>query len=1001
MSGHRFFKKLKYLFPCFSGMRLTACLTLVATVLWTINAATFNVALASSATFNQNDWSGGISVNSAEAPGNVTGWTNFLENNNVNTANGLSLLPQSFSVSESFDTTANKDVAQTTANWNTAIGQVEVPSPVAADLTSSIASLFLTQSGAYYTVFSMASDATGRTVYLGGDNGRLLKYDTVSGVVTNLASLLPVGLSGYRINTMVYDSANQALYFGAQGNKFGRYNVSTGTITNLSSALPSSWVNNSLASLVYDAPDNVVYIGGTSRLFTKYDVATGVASDLTSLLTSTWTSSNDAIFALTYDSANGDIYLGGGWNLTDTRFSRYHIADGQVTNLLPAVASIFTLYGPNNVASLAYDSVHSLIYLGGYRKFAVYNPATGLATDLFNAQPLANWWGNNTVNALNYDAASNLVYLGGANGRLAKYNSNSSVATNLNPAISGFWGTNAIYASALTSNNGMIFFGGKNGKFAKYGSSCRNCVAVSTSLDTTTQNIFSATLTANDLQGTGTINYELSNDGGVTWNAVVPGVAYNFASAGSDLRFKIVVTGNATVQDVTINYQTYPASGSLTSSAYDTTQANNVMQALTWVEDAVLPAGTTATVSLRTASAEADLNSAAWVDFNNSTINCSKNGSMVTCPAAALPAAWQDRQGDQWWQYKVTLISDGAATPRVSEVGVQYWVNAAPEFDATFGQQGVAADQVTDNTDPDWGMVKIQYAVRDTDTISGLVTPSFDYNTGAGWQPIPAGYLGLTDLADQAVQADNYTVHTAVWDVNAQFEEMFLPNVQVRVTVNDQEASNNSASVTSGVFTVDAKTPTVNISTLDDSAGQVNLNLTDYSNLAYRLSNNSDFSFDGQNPLSGLWQGGDSPIVDTAVSWIPPSGSSYKTVYLQVMDVFGHRVTLSMTAPYTPRDIKVIDISNPGKERYRSRISWDAYNSEPSAMFASYELYRSTDNENFDLIAAITDVNTKSYRDENLVGGTRYYYKLRIVDTDGDISAFSPVISITPGSHGH
>jgi len=64
------------------------------------------------------------------------------------------------------------------------------------------------------------------------------------------------------------------------------------------------------------------------------------------------------------------------------------------------------------------------------------------------------------------------------------------------------------------------------------------------------------------------VTYQLSNDGGVTYNTVTPGSLYTFSTIGSDLRFKLTLTGNATVSDIAVAYNFFPASGSLTSSKF-------------------------------------------------------------------------------------------------------------------------------------------------------------------------------------------------------------------------------------------------------------------------------------------------------------------------------------------------------------------------------------------------------------------------------------------------
>lgn len=63
-------------------------------------------------------------------------------------------------------------------------------------------------------------------------------------------------------------------------------------------------------------------------------------------------------------------------------------------------------------------------------------------------------------------------------------------------------------------------------------------MASSTTVDTMTEPIVGALLLADQQPNGGRILFELSNNGGVTWAAVAPGVSHVFTSSGSDLRWR-------------------------------------------------------------------------------------------------------------------------------------------------------------------------------------------------------------------------------------------------------------------------------------------------------------------------------------------------------------------------------------------------------------------------------------------------------------------------------
>jgi hypothetical protein len=84
--------------------------------------------------------------------------------------------------------------------------------------------------------------------------------------------------------------------------------------------------------------------------------------------------------------------------------------------------------------------------------------------------------------------------------------------------------------------------------------------ATSLEVDSVTEVIENATLTCNLIEPVGTsISFEMSSDGGTTWDAVTPGVLHTFTVPGNDLRWRAVLTttlGERTVRlyDVFISF---------------------------------------------------------------------------------------------------------------------------------------------------------------------------------------------------------------------------------------------------------------------------------------------------------------------------------------------------------------------------------------------------------------------------------------------------------------
>jgi len=132
-----------------------------------------------------------------------------------------------------------------------------------------------------------------------------------------------------------------------------------------------------------------------------------------------------------------------------------------------------------------------------------------------------------------------------------------------------------------------------------------------------------------------------------------------------------------TLSDITINYTYYPASGILTSSAYDTTDSNNLFDQIEWNE--TLPsAPTTVKFQLRTSP-----DGSTWTDwwgatvtgpdyFTNSASGCSKSGTKVTCNISSNIDIG-DGLDDRWIQYRVFLeTTDSTKTPTLSDVTLGY-----------------------------------------------------------------------------------------------------------------------------------------------------------------------------------------------------------------------------------------------------------------------------------------------------------------------------------------
>lgn len=478
------------------------------------------------------------------------------------------------------------------------------------------------------------------------------------------------------------------------------------------------------------------------------------------------------------------------------------------------------------------------------------------------------------------------------------------------------------------------------------------------------------------------------------------------------LRYKATLTATETLADVPMltsvafSYTTngYPSERTLTSTPFNTEDSSNVLSAISW--SATTPLDSVVKFQLRTAPNSAG-SPGTWTSFLGPD---GTSGSYFTSAAGsdAMPAAFTSGGNDEWVQYKVFLdaAAAGADTPILSDVTLTYVVNAPPEFNTSYpsaGGTGTQALQVATTTDSNWGKVKIDYSVRDPDTSTGTtnagkVAPSFAYDTGdgLGWRSISSSYLSTNATSLQDVSNVTFVTYTAYWDAKTQVPNVATSSLRIKVTANDNEAANSTASAITATTSLDTLPPAVQTFTYDAGARTIALHATDTpNNLSYELSNNADFSADGLNGSSGSYQAVGASTASTTLSWTGTNASSSQTIYLSLRDGYS-TTTTSLVAPTPPINFDIKDTSNTTSGDYRLFLSWGVYTPIGSAAFGAYEVARSTDGSTFVDLTTISSVGTNYYSDQNLATTTTYYYKVRIRDSDGDRSAWTAIKSETP-----
>src|SRR3989344_587746 len=431
------------------------------------------------------------------------------------------------------------------------------------------------------------------------------------------------------------------------------------------------------------------------------------------------------------------------------------------------------------------------------------------------------------------------------------------------------------------------------------------------------------------------------------------------------------------LQDVTINYTRYTnTEQTLTSSPFDTSDVANILSSIAWTEN--LPTGTDIKFQIRTAP-DSSGSPGTWTSWLGPT-----NGSDYYTNSAGgetINSSHTDGTDDQWIQYKVYISSsDGGQTPTLSDVTVTYVVNEAPQFSGS----GVSASQISN------GSVRIIYSVLDSDATTdtdGLVTPSFEYslNNGSSWSNI-TGHItesGSSATSTRALQETTWSTSTVLWDARQVIDGQDVSQAMIRVTINDGEAANNLVTSTSAAFALDVTDPALGTPSFKVVATKTPATITNYA-----TDNNSIQMISGlsSDVSDGTWES--YAVTDTITLATDPD-----TVYVQFRDAFSNTTTIqSATTPETPTNMVIKDISNASSGNYKEFIIWETV-AAPSPGFSRYDIYRSTDGSTYTFLSSEASRTTNYYLDQTVSQNTTYYYKVATVDSDGNTSAFSSVVS--------
>lgn len=475
----------------------------------------------------------------------------------------------------------------------------------------------------------------------------------------------------------------------------------------------------------------------------------------------------------------------------------------------------------------------------------------------------------------------------------------------------------------------------------------------------------------------------------LTWINIIPGTTG-----------VAVISGMGAI--ITLAPEYSASQQTLTSSIYDSGDAGNLLSQITW--DEVVSGGSTAQFQIRTSADNNTWTSYLGPDgttgtyFSNAAAGCSGSGTVTCSISDAISIG--DGASDRYYQYKAYLTPVTTAPATIDNLVVQYVVNVAPNFDSAYAANGVSVAQNATTTSP-IGHAVISYSVRDQDTTAGspgnagYITPSFEYNLndGVGWQNITSGYLAAGDTNPKAVAEVAYNTYTATWNAASQLgTAVSTTTAQIRVTANDLEGANNTITATETGVTIDTTPPVASSAVFNGVTGLISLTSTDLMSQSMRISNNADSSADGVNADSGNW------IATTSTkAWTPPAD---KTIYLALRDQFGNTATTTIVGVASTTAMNIRDVSNPAETNPRLFTSWAVHADIDGATFANYKIYRGTSSDAEVYLATVSNSAQNYYIDAAVASTTRYYYKVTVVDTNGDESGYSDEVNGIPNGQG-
>ena len=318
-------------------------------------------------------------------------------------------------------------------------------------------------------------------------------------------------------------------------------------------------------------------------------------------------------------------------------------------------------------------------------------------------------------------------------------------------------------------------------------------------------------------------------------------------------------------------------------------------------------------------------------------------------------------------------LSSVVKTPQ----NVEYESAVSSQFTATpadIAARNVAATQMAD------GRVKIDYDLRYTSTVS------IDYfnPTTATWIAASSGSQ-TGDIGVGQTGGNDLISHTAYWSAKTDFNGRYYTSAQgfkIRVKVIVPSQGNTTANSPSPSFQLDIKDPgntTLVVDASGDSIANLSIYATEDGTNAITMMIANEPTFAGKSYQA---------YATSILNW---NLEGKKTVYIKFKDPYSNTTTISTTLVPIIENFMLKDVSDLRVPAYQLFISWGA---SSISNLQNYIIEYQTNDRSF---SELIRTNQTGYVHLNLSKEILYGYRIKIIDTLGNISRPSAVLSSKPG----